>query len=135
MNDNGDRVWLVKETHSYDNPEYHVEPFAGGALADPFASGLLAIYRTEQDAREAVVSAHETYTYSAGPVQPRKPTYENIIAWLVTFIILSNESGDAKYHVQGTSGGQLRWNDDRDVIAIFMSQSEADAWAAAKSLE
>jgi hypothetical protein len=43
-----------------------------------------------------------------------------------------HETGDAKYHVEPAWGGELRWNDDRDVMAHFETQEEAETWASSR---
>ena len=58
------------------------------------------------------------------------PFYDTPVAWLVTFIILVHETGDAKYHVEPCYGGQIGWNDDRDVMAIYPTQKLAQDYAA-----
>ena len=121
-------VWLVIADYSKTPREYHVSSFGGGELEDPFGSDLAGIYRTEADAQDAVARAHETFDQ---PGFQAKVLYDAPIAWLATFIILNNETGDAKYHAEPNHGGTLRWNDDRDVMVIFATSKEAEAWVAA----
>lgn len=101
------QVWLVRDAGG--------ERFCGGPIDNPFGNRVVGLYRTETDAKSSDVA--------------RKAVYEDVVAWLCTFIVLLHGAGDAKYHVEATRGGRLAWNDDRDVMAVFETEEEARAWA------
>lgn len=93
-------------------------------------STIYGMYRTEEEARAGaaeIASKPRPVLWVPTPSLSKTP-----IAWLVTFIILSHESGDAKYHVESCYGGQIDWNDDRDVMAIFPTLALAKEFVASK---
>ena len=93
-------------------------------------STIYGMYRSEDEARVGAVEM----AANPPPIlwQATPPFYDTPIAWLVTFIILGHEAGDAKYHVEPCYGGQIGWNDDRDVMAIYPTRVLAEAFAASK---
>ena len=103
--------------------------YSSGPREDKWSS-IDGMYRSEDEARAGaaeIASKPQPIVWVAMPALSKTP-----IAWLVTFIILSNESRDAKYHVQPCYGGQIGWNDDRDIIAIYPTLDLARDFAASK---
>jgi hypothetical protein len=121
-------VWLVR----FDSSSAHrIEPFYGGVVNDPFGKGVLGIFLTEAEAEQygtALTASLGRFALKA----PERP-YAEAIAWLVTFIILMHETGEAKLHVEPSFGGACIWNDDRDVMAIFQTRAEAEQYVADRS--
>jgi hypothetical protein len=122
-------LWLVRGSYSLDQS---IEPFHGGPFEDPFAKEVQGIFLTEAEAREHAPELLATRAQLVSPTGYPPGLYPEPIAWLVTFIILIQDTGEAKLLVEPTFGGECRWNDDRDVFAIFQTRAEADAYAAAR---
>ena len=129
--DNEFSIWAVTRGESLSaSPSryaWNVTRFGSGRLAAPFGHGIKALYETRDDAEEAAAHGDELYTSFSR--SGRGLFYKEPIAWLVTFIILIHETGDAMYLAEPCYGGYQEWNDDRDIVAIFATKEEAQACA------
>jgi hypothetical protein len=132
------RVWLlVGKDYSDPAPplfgDYIIEPYDGGPIDPPFSKHVQGVYRTENEARcvAAALADHRPGIITTRPLRPYADNHP--IAWLVTYIIICHDSGESTYYVEPAWGGLERWNDDRDVMAVFETGDEAEAWAQQKN--
>jgi hypothetical protein len=111
-------VWCVLS-------RYEIVRYRSGQREDKW-SMICGMYLTEAEAHAGAIAMKSTPRPTVSP--PRRSGEP--IAWLVTYIILMHETGEAKYHVEPTTSGEISWNDDRDVMAIFPTRELAEAFAA-----
>lgn len=118
-------VWLLVRTEyrwlpgGRDESKYEVRQFHGGALPDPYGINIVGFYLTEAEARAA----------EALPFPRPSRLYGEPCAWLVILVIVQHSSGDGNYYLSPSYGGYYSIDrDDRDIMAIFGTEAEAQAW-------
>jgi hypothetical protein len=107
-----------------------VQKFGSGPRKDPWTP-IRALYESKTEALQ--YAKRKAGILPKNGVWPRERPGETPIAWLVTFIILMQETGEATYAVQPCFGGTVGWNDDRDVMAIFPAEALAKEYAASEN--
>lgn len=118
------RLDLREHLKTYQH--YRVKAYYGNPVTAKWVRKVTAIYRTEREARSAI---EELAGRNAWDNWHHPRLYETPVAYLVTFIILIHESQESIYCAEATFGGQLYWNDDRDVMGIFATYEEAQDYA------
>jgi len=131
-------VWLICTDYVVEpqyKTRYNVVTWHGGPLEGPLKFAVHAIYRTEQEAREAADTfeqrsllerlVHDKKRYSG--------LYEHPIAYVVMMYTILHEEGPLSWVVFPCCGGEIYVSDDRDIVGVFATLEEDEAFAKAKN--
>ena len=124
------RLDLLEEKPLKTYQHYRIKAYHGKPVTAPLVRKVVAIYRTESEARSAVEELAGR-NISVNWSNPHPGLYDTAVAWLVTFTVLMQETYESIYSAEATFGGKLHWTDDRDVMGSFATFEEAQAYADA----